>query len=66
MSPRETERLSASHAHLEETVEALKKSLKARNGTRMDSGSGVVEQEQAIRDAIRRAETLIQKHIKRE
>lgn len=60
MSPQKTERLSASHAHLEETVEALKKSLKALNGTRIDFGSGVVELKQAIRDAIRRAETMIQ------
>ncbi len=66
MSARKTNRLSASHAHLQETVEALKKSLKALNGTRMASGSGIVELKQAIRDAISRAEKISQKHFESE
>ena len=66
MSARRTERLSASQAQLKETFESLKRSLKALNGTLMEAGSGVAELKQAIRDAISRAETMIQKHFNRE
>jgi chaperonin cofactor prefoldin len=58
MSPRKSSRLSASHAQLQETVEALKKSLKALESTRMASSSGILELKQAIRDAIGRAEKI--------
>lgn len=63
MSARKSERLSASHAQLEETVDALKKSSTTLNGTRMEASSGLSELKQAIRDAISRAETMIQKHF---